>query len=290
MVSAVRRPPERWQQSDLKKGKTGCSGVHLTLPHHPSPPTSPTRAADSDRQAWRSEYCRMATVWESDLTVPVEVSPRVRRAGATGRSTRQPFLLNTAPWRQAWVHPLKKKKKKAHKFPHLSRYCLPIKLTKQGKAGSSCLDFTVKLQPGEVSPMTAITSVMCDRTDHVTEFGLRSLPDESFTRPPIWSHGWNVPTDTLCCWIHFYGSNRLKWLHLTHKKHSAVHARRGRAACRDNGLPSEVMAETARLQRGKHVTLVMNVEAFTACLRWGDGNWAAVICLNWTALSLTGGI
>lgn len=96
-----------------------------------------------------------------------------------------------------------------------------------------------------------------------------------FTSPPIWSHGWNVPTDAVCYWIHFYGSNRLKWLHLT-QKHSAVHVRRGRAACRNNGLPSEVMAKTARLQRGKHVTFIMNVEAFTARLRWGDGNWSTV--------------
>lgn len=58
----------------------------------------------------------------------------------------------------------------------------------------------------------------------------------------------------VCDWIHFYGSDRLKWLHLTASppettqknkktKPRMVRVRRGCGACRDNGLPSEVMDE-----------------------------------------------
>lgn len=48
------------------------------------------------------------------------------------------------------------------------------------------------------------------------------------------------------------------------------------STCRGDGLPSDMTAETARLRREKHVILIMNVNGFAACFRWGDGNWGIV--------------
>lgn len=236
-------------------------------------------------QAWWWEKCRIATVWESDLTVPVEVSPRVRRADATGRSTRQPFLPNTAPWRQVWVHPLKR----AHKITHLSHYCSTIKLTKQGKAGSSCLDFTVKLLHDEVSQMTAITSVTCHRSDH------KWLSSGSDLSPPKVCISTDLKSrlkcPNKCCLL----LNSLLWLQSSKVAASDTKtlggARQTGTRCVSRQWPTlRGNGQNCPSPAWKTCHPRNECGGFHSMSQMRGWKLGYVICLNWTAFSVTGGI
>lgn len=99
----------------------------------------------------------------------------------------------------------------------------------------------------------------------------------------------------MCCWLYFYRTNSHysfedaadgtaspwdKWFRWSHTTKTLVCVCVCESTCRGDDLPSDMTAKTARLRREKHVILIMNVNSFTACFRWGDGNWGIMVRLN----------